>query len=131
MKNNNIDNLFATLRTQTPQVEDEDLFVDSIMDSLPELDEQPAASSKVITMLTIVRTLSSMAAAVLIGLFFFVHQGADASTERCEAQEQFRANYGNTYQSLSTASTPNDVMERYAEIKARKSNINRLISMYK
>lgn len=67
---NNIDKLLNSLQGQQPKLDDADLLTDLVMDSLPELEteeERPRTS----LVINIIRTVSSIAAMLIIGLLIY------------------------------------------------------------
>lgn len=134
---NKIDDILDKLKMQQPSVTDEEAFIDSIMDSLPDLnddgletkDENPETDTeKTSPLIIMLRTLSSLAATFLIGLFIFLNVSNKAEDEM--AQEPYiQINRNSSYYSeMSKCTTPKEAMKQYAEKKQR--NINNLISLY-
>ena len=102
MNNNRIDDILTRLQNEPqPIIPDADQLTDSIMDALPDLEEedlpieqQPKA--KVVPMwFSILRNATSIAAMLIIGVFIYTQ----FITEKAASQQQA---YNQTYPSYST-----------------------------
>ncbi|NLV52817.1 MAG: hypothetical protein GXY64_06090 [Bacteroidales bacterium] len=139
MKNSKIDGILKGLRGQNPQVDHENLLVDSIMDALPDLDKVvPLAAEETDTkqeetqvsrFIIMLRTISSVAAAVLIGLFIWVSQHP-AEQEEAIVHRQALDNYSQSKGIISSATSPSELRGKYVELKIKENRKNNLISMY-
>ena len=68
-----MDELFNRLEGQMPILENPDEMVESIMESLPDrVDDRPQKETKQHALLVALRTITSAAAILLIGLFIYV-----------------------------------------------------------
>ena len=122
---NNIDEILQRLQTQQPMLEDEDTFIDSIMDSLPDLPEEMSGASPFIIAL---RAFSSLAASVVIGLFIFLNVDSPSHKSLQSAETEHSAYASYAYADLSDCTTPQEAMKKYTEKKSM--DINKLISLY-
>ncbi len=81
-----IDELFNRLQGQMPTLENPDEMVDSIMESLPDREEHlPQKASKQQVVLVALRTITSVAAMLLIGLFIYVNQPVKTEAQNAYA----------------------------------------------
>ena len=81
-----IDDLFNKLQGQMPILENPDEMVDSIMESLPDREEHlPQKASKQQAVLVALRTITSVAAMLLIGLFIYVNQPVKTEAQNAYA----------------------------------------------
>lgn len=81
-----IDELFNRLQGQMPTLENPDEMVDSIMESLPDREEHlPQKASKQQAVLVALRTITSVAAMLLIGLFIYVNQPVKTEAQNAYA----------------------------------------------
>ncbi len=114
-----IDELFNRLQRQMPTLENPDEMVDSIMESLPDRkDDLSQKASKQHAILVALRTITSVAAMLLIGLFVYVNQPV-----KTEAQNAYTHTidfpHGGTLENMYTrhlqASQPKTIS--YTQIK--------------
>lgn len=68
---NDIDNILDNLKGQKPDVPNAEELTESIMANLPEMKQEKNTSKTVPTWIVVLRTASSVAAILLIGLFVF------------------------------------------------------------
>lgn len=81
-----IDELFNRLQGQMPTLDPPDEMVDSIMESLPDREEHlPQKASKQQAVLVALRTITSVAAMLLIGLFIYVNQPVKTEAQNAYA----------------------------------------------
>lgn len=134
---NKIDDILDKLKMQQPSVGDEEAFIDSIMDGLPDFNDNgleangensEAKTERTSPVIIMFRTLSSLAATFLVGLFIFLNVSNSAKVEIVqESNNQINRN-SSYYPEMCKCTTPEEVMKQYAEKKQR--SINNLISMY-
>lgn len=126
------DDVLDALRMQQPKVENEEAFVDDIME-LIETQESPTLLSTSVafdkknnqsSILHLFRTFSSIAAAILIGWFIFLNTGDKPSS----SEEQYSDGYTYSYSKYSNCSTIDEVIRLYFENK--NNSRNNLISQY-
>lgn len=106
MNNKKIDDILTQLQNEPqPIIPDADLLTDSIMDALPDLDaeeeaaeEQPVQQKgKVVPMwISVMRSITSVAAMLIIGVFIYTQFIAEDETNRHHQA------YHQTYSSFST-----------------------------
>ena len=102
MNNNRIDDILTRLQNEPqPIIPDADQLTDSIMDALPDLEEEDLPieqqrKAKVVPMwFSILRSATSIAAMLIIGVFIYTQ----FITEKAASQQQA---YNQTYPSYST-----------------------------
>jgi len=137
MKNNNsIEDILGGLRAQTPHVDDEEMFIDEIMLRVEEAEEveMPSAvegveASSVPTFIIMLRTVSSIAAAILIGLFIYVNVDSHSDTDSASVTSYDMSNIGNPYSEIRTDCSQGEIIRQYADMRNKKNRKNQLISM--
>ena len=81
-----IDDLFNRLQGQMPILENSDEMVENIMESLPDrVDDRPQRETKQHALLIVLRTITSTAAILLIGLFIYVNQPVKTEAQNAHA----------------------------------------------
>ncbi len=81
-----IDDILDRLQGQMPTLENPDAMVDNIMASLPDIeDDLPKQETKQHAMIVILRTITSAAAILLIGLFIYVNQPVKTEAQNAYA----------------------------------------------
>ena len=81
-----IDDLFNRLQGQMPPLENPDEMEESIMESLPDrVDDHPQKDTKQHAILIALRTITSAAAVLLIGLFIYVNQPVKTEAQNAYA----------------------------------------------
>lgn len=125
---NNIDELLDSLQGQQPIIMDEDAFIDGIMDRLPEMEEVEPSDERTSPIIIMLRTFSSIAATLLIGLFIYLNVDNTADAQQAATEGCYMIRKDSYYSDLSKCTTPEEAIRQYAERKQR--SINNLISMY-
>lgn len=116
-----IDELLDALRNQQPRVDDEDVFVDEIMNMLPDEKVEELHDSPLVIL---IRTISSIAAVLVIGWFVFLNMESNPS----EVEEGYGGRYNSMYSEYNDCNTKEDVIRLYFQRK--NNNINNLITLY-
>jgi hypothetical protein len=81
-----VDEIFNRLQGQMPMLENPDEMVESIMANLPDReDDLPKKDAKQHTILVVLRTITSAAAILLIGLFVYVNQPVKTEAQNAYA----------------------------------------------
>ena len=81
-----VDEIFNRLQGQMPMLENPDEMVESIMTNLPDReDDLPKKDAKQHTILVVLRTITSAAAILLIGLFVYVNQPVKTEAQNAYA----------------------------------------------
>lgn len=85
-----IDDILDRLKGQQPELDNPDEMLESIMANLPDREEQgerreEQGSAKPHLMLRVLRTITSVAAILLIGLFIYVNQPVKTEAPRAHA----------------------------------------------
>lgn len=116
-----VDKLLDALKNQKPKVEDEESFVDEIMGMLP--DEEPSVSHDS-PLIILVRTISSIAAVIVIGWFVFLNMESKPS----ESHGGYGEGYNHVYSEYDDCNSKEEVIRLYFQRK--NNNINNLITLY-
>ena len=81
-----VDEIFNRLQGQMPMLENPDEMVENIMANLPDReDDLPKKDAKQHTILVVLRTITSAAAILLIGLFVYVNQPVKTEAQNAYA----------------------------------------------
>ena len=81
-----VDEIFNRLQGQMPMLENPDEMVESIMTNLPDReDDLPKKETKQHAILVVLRTITSAAAILLIGLFVYVNQPVKTEAQNAYA----------------------------------------------
>ena len=81
-----VDEIFNRLQGQMPMLENPDEMVESIMANLPDReDDLPKKDAKQHTILVVLRTITSAAAILLIGLFVYVNHPVKTEAQNAYA----------------------------------------------
>ena len=81
-----VDEIFNRLQGQMPMLENPDEMVESIMANLPDReDDLPKKDEKQHAILVVLRTITSAAAILLIGLFVYVNQPVKTEAQNAYA----------------------------------------------
>ena len=81
-----MDDILERLKGQQPMLENPDEMVDNIMANLPDReDDLPKKDAKQHTILVVLRTITSAAAILLIGLFVYVNQPVKTEAQNAYA----------------------------------------------
>lgn len=81
-----VDEMFNRLQGQMPMLENPDEMVENIMSHLPDReDDLPKKETKQHAILVVLRTITSAAAILLIGLFVYVNQPVKTETQNVYA----------------------------------------------
>ena len=81
-----VDEIFNRLQGQMPMLENPDEMVENIMTNLPDReDDLPKKDAKQHTILVVLRTITSAAAILLIGLFVYVNQPVKTEAQNAYA----------------------------------------------
>ena len=81
-----VDEIFNRLQGQMPMLENPDEMVESIMTNLPDReDDLPKKDAKQHTILVVLRTITSAAAILLIGLFVYVNHPVKTEAQNAYA----------------------------------------------
>lgn len=137
LRDESLDELLDKLQNQQPMVEDEDAFIDSIMDSLPDIEDESlelreesleASEERTSPIILMIRSFSSIAAMLLVGLFIFLNVDNPAKAQQMANDNNQIISKSSYYSDMSKCTTPEEAMKLYADKKQR--SINNLISMY-
>lgn len=144
LRGESLEELLDKLQSQQPMVEDEDAFIDSIMDSLPDIEEEclevgaeslevgaeslEARDERTSPIILVIRSFSSIAAMLLVGLFIFLNVDNPAKAQQMANDNNQIISKSSYYSDMSKCTTPEEAMKLYADKKQR--SINNLISMY-
>lgn len=146
LRDESLDELLDKLQSQQPMVEDEDAFIDSIMDSLPDVEVRgeslelsgeslelsdeslEAREERTSPIILMIRSFSSIAAMLLVGLFIFLNVDNPAKAQQMANDNNQIISKSSYYSDMSKCTTPEEAMKLYADKKQR--SINNLISMY-
>jgi len=147
--NRKADDILKDLAGQTFKVEDEDLFVDEIMGRLSDDDDNLNLNENENdndnlndnadqnlnkdkgwhgTLVLALRTVSTIAAVLVVGVFAFVNMDSGMKSENVECEAMSLEQYGNG--TFSKGETPQEYISQYAARKSKELNKNKLISMY-
>ena len=81
-----VDEIFNRLQGQMPMLENPDEMVENIMTNLPDReDDLPKKDAKQHALLIVLRTITSTAAILLIGLFIYVNQPVKTEAQNAYA----------------------------------------------
>lgn len=116
-----IDDLFSRLQGQMPTLENPDEMVESIMESLPDrvVDDRPQKETKQHALLVALRTITSSAAILLVGLFIYVNQPVKTEAQNAYAYTTTDFPHSSTLENMYTrhlqASQPKPIS--YTQLK--------------